>query len=336
MWLVLITGHNKLAHNKISATSSCLDFHPSPNFSKTSSTSAPYSFFHVVYAPLKSWLQCFPQSPNAAREQPPPPITSPSCNVTPTAICMKCFLAAARARLQSEILWGGKRGKRCSENRRRRRGESCVSHQRSSEEKRAESEDKVSDNKSREGGKKQKSGFSCIGKWSYPPRESTSLRWRASRRSAAERFVTRAPKDICAHMHLERRLIFLFHFCFQRSICCFIITIIVIRYFSADCAARSKVTLRSLSRFSSFTGTGWVFGQVAGMVSKVSALDNRNTPNEDATSKTETVPKCKCLHFSVRGRAYGGLRVLAPGARRVYWPRWWMWFSNVCNPQCAN
>lgn len=229
VWLVLISWHNKLAHNKISATSFCLGFHPSPNLWKTSSTSATYSFFHVVYAPLKSWLHFLRQSPNAAREQPPPPITSPSCNVTPTAICMKCFLAAARARLQSEILWGGKRGKRCSEN--RRRGESCVSHQRSSEEKRAESKDKVSDNKSREGGEKQKSGFSCIGKWSYPPRESTSLRWRASRRSAAERFVTRAPKDIFAHMHLERRLIFLFHFCFQRTICCFIITIIVIRYF---------------------------------------------------------------------------------------------------------
>lgn len=119
VWLVLISWHNKLAHNKISATRFCLGFHPSPNFSKTSSTSATYSFFHVVYAPLKSWLHFLRQSPNAAREQPPPPITSPSCNVTPTAICMKCFLAAARARLQSEILRGGKRGKRCSENRRR-------------------------------------------------------------------------------------------------------------------------------------------------------------------------------------------------------------------------
>lgn len=54
VWLVLISWHNKLAHNKISATRFCLGFHPSPNFSKTSSTSATYSFFHVVYAPLKS------------------------------------------------------------------------------------------------------------------------------------------------------------------------------------------------------------------------------------------------------------------------------------------
>lgn len=54
VWLVLISWHNKLAHNKISAASFCLGFHPSPNFSKTSSTSATYSFFHVVYAPLKS------------------------------------------------------------------------------------------------------------------------------------------------------------------------------------------------------------------------------------------------------------------------------------------
>lgn len=45
VWLVLISWHKKLHHNKISATNFCLGFHPSPNFSKTSSTSATYSFF---------------------------------------------------------------------------------------------------------------------------------------------------------------------------------------------------------------------------------------------------------------------------------------------------
>lgn len=83
-------------------------------------------------------------------------------------------------------------------------GGSCLAHQRRSRKKRPGSEDKVPDTKSR-GGKKQRSFCSCIGKWSYPPRESTSLRWRASRRSAAERFVTRALKGI--FMHMQRRII---------------------------------------------------------------------------------------------------------------------------------
>lgn len=54
-------------------------------------------------------------------------------------------------------------------------------------------EDKVSDTESK--GKKAASSLVSV-KWSYPPRESTSLRWRASRRSAAERFVSRALKGI--------------------------------------------------------------------------------------------------------------------------------------------
>lgn len=63
-------------------------------------------------------------------------------------------------------------------------------------------EDKVSDT----GSKGKKTGASSLvsGKWSYPPRESTSLRWRASRRNAAERFVSRALKDIFyTHAHEE-------------------------------------------------------------------------------------------------------------------------------------
>lgn len=71
-------------------------------------------------------------------------------------------------------------------------------HIRGAEEKKGlESKDKVSDTKRRV--KKHTRRLSCIVKWSYPPRESTSLRWRASKRSAAERFVTRALKDIFTH-----------------------------------------------------------------------------------------------------------------------------------------
>lgn len=75
----------------------------------------------------------------------------------------------------------------------------CFTSEEQQEEKkkkRPESEDKVSDSESR-GKIDKKSRFSRIGKWSYPPRESTSLRWRASRRSAAERFVTRTFLHTC-------------------------------------------------------------------------------------------------------------------------------------------
>lgn len=67
-------------------------------------------------------------------------------------------------------------------------------------------EDKVSDTESK--GKKTGASSLVSGKWSYPPRESTSLRWRASRRSAAERFVSRALKGIFfIHMHMKRSII---------------------------------------------------------------------------------------------------------------------------------
>ena len=132
--------------------------------------------------------------------------------------------------------------------------------------KRPESEDKVSDSESR-GKIDKKSRFSRIGKWSYPPRESTSLRWRASRRSAAERFVTRAPKDIFTHMHTERGASFSLRMLYPPLIkWCLRWRCI------AECILLRKVTLRSLCRFSPFTGEGWVSGQVARMVSKVSPL----------------------------------------------------------------
>lgn len=62
-------------------------------------------------------------------------------------------------------------------------------------EKRPDRADKVLP-KAEEGGKKRTAAeLFLLSKWRYPPRESTSLRWRASRRSAAERFVI-------VHVHL--------------------------------------------------------------------------------------------------------------------------------------
>lgn len=76
----------------------------------------------------------------------------------------------------------------------RRRGGSCASHQRS--EKKNGLQARIRCRKAKAGGKKTEESLVLYRiKWSYPPRESTSLRWRASRRSAAERFVTRALKD---------------------------------------------------------------------------------------------------------------------------------------------
>lgn len=68
----------------------------------------------------QSWFHFFPTAPESSAGTTPAPITSPSSDVTSTAICMKCFLAAFPTRLQNESLRGGKRGKSRSENRRRR------------------------------------------------------------------------------------------------------------------------------------------------------------------------------------------------------------------------
>lgn len=152
----------------------------------------------------------FPKAPERSTGTTPAPITSPSSDVTPTTICMKCFLAAASTRLQNESLRGGKRGKRRSQNTRRRGA--LVFHIRGAAgEKKTAWKQRIrcrilKAEKERVRKKKKQILFSCIGKWSYPPRESTSLRWRASRRSAAERFVTRALKDIFTHMHMERSI----------------------------------------------------------------------------------------------------------------------------------
>lgn len=79
----------------------------------------------------------------------PAPITSPSSDVTPTAICMKCFLAAASARLQNESLRGGK-AREETQSKYEEEGGALVFHIRGAAgKKRAESEDKVSDTKSR-------------------------------------------------------------------------------------------------------------------------------------------------------------------------------------------
>lgn len=48
VWLVLISWHNKLAHNKISAASFCLGFHPSPNFQR-----------HPLHQPLTAFFMLF-------------------------------------------------------------------------------------------------------------------------------------------------------------------------------------------------------------------------------------------------------------------------------------
>lgn len=163
-------------------------------------------------------ITLFPTAPKCTTRTTPSPITSPSSDVTPTAICMKCFLAAASTRLQNESLRGGKAREEAQWKQEEEEGVTLVFHIRGAErgKKRPESEGKVSDTKSREGvnqkKRKQKNCFSCVGKWSYPPLESTSLRWRASRRSAAERFVTRTLKDISTYMRMEMRMISLFSF----------------------------------------------------------------------------------------------------------------------------
>lgn len=115
-------------------------------------------------------------------------------------------------------------------------------------------------------------------------------------------------KDIFTHMHMERSILFSPDVVFCRS---------PIKWFLrwrciAECILLRKVTLRSLCRFSPFTGEGWVSGQVARMVPKVSPLlqHNSNTHDDNTTFKTEV---CVCVNVFIRasvGAQMGGCAFL--------------------------
>lgn len=185
-------------------------------------------------------------------------IATPPSDVTRTSMCVKCFLAASPAPPQKEPQQ--KRGK-------------GRSHQRRSRRKRARRSGR-GDVKRR---RREAAELLPSSKWRYPPRESTSLRWRASRRSVAERSVA-----------VHTRLFSSFRSSLLNDLR------------RARCVVR-KVATRSLSCLCPLTGQVRVSGEVARMVFKVSAV---SVCMQVALLPTGPFPR-RDRHLTGRGRAKG-------------------------------